>query len=384
MDNNNENMQAINPQKPILEEDEYYKEISELCAGSTTPKFYPEFSDEMWRCTCGCKNDAECEKCTECGVSQDRLRLFFSEIFLLQKRNENEARRKAQEKRRMEEEAEKWRKIDPDIERVYSEAQKFEPTRDNYLEAAKKLDAIKDYKDSGAVAAKYRELAESAPLYDKKTLAQMRNKKIKKIVNISLVAVVALLAIYIILYFTVIAPGGMRYKIVDGEVTITSYDQFFGGKNVVIPEEILGKKVTEIGDYAFEDCTVIRSVKIPDTVRRIGHGAFRGCDSLEKLVIPASVTEFGTTTFSSCDKLAQVELYAQAKLLPMTMFRDCSKLSTVIIDMPLAKIDSSAFYKCINIKVVKYSGTREEWEKIDIQGGNESLIQAALQYEYAP
>ena len=57
----------------------------------------------------------------------------------------------------MEEEAEKWRKIDPNIENVYSEAQDFEPTRDNYLEAAKKLEAIKDYKDSSALAQKYRE-----------------------------------------------------------------------------------------------------------------------------------------------------------------------------------------------------------------------------------
>ena len=379
MDNENKN-----PQKPVLEQDEYYKEINELCGNYTTPKFYPEFTDSSWRCTCGNTNGAGDEKCTECGVPADRLRLFFSELFLIQRKNENEARRKAQEKKRMEEEAEKWRKIDPDIERVYSEAQKFEPTRDNYLEAAKKLEAIADYKDSRDIAKKYRELSESAPLYDKKTLAQMRNKKIKKVVNIALIAAAALLAVYVILYFTVIAPNGMRYEISDGEVTITSYNQFFGGKNVVIPEEIFGKKVTAIGDYAFEDCDVIISVKIPDTVKKIGNGAFRECDSIKKITIPASVTELGTTAFSYCDNLSEVELYAQAKILPMTLFRDCPELSTVIIDMPLEKIDTSAFYKCTNIKVVRYSGTLEEWEKIDIQGGNESLTQAALQYGYEP
>jgi hypothetical protein len=212
----------------------------------------------------------------------------------------------------------------------------------------------------------------------------MRGEKIKKAINISLIAAGALLVIYIILYFTVIAPGGMRYKIVDGEVTITSYNQFFGGKNVVIPEKIMGKKVTAIGDYAFEECTAVLSVKIPDTVKKIGNGAFRNCDSLKKIVIPASVTELGSTAFSYCDLLTDAELYSQATKIPMTMFRDCPKLSRVIIDMPLEIIDSSAFYKCTEIKVVRYTGTREEWEKISIQGGNESLTQAAVQYDYEP
>ncbi|MBP3332918.1 MAG: leucine-rich repeat domain-containing protein [Clostridia bacterium] len=384
MDKNNENMQAVNNQRPLLENDEYYKEITELCSGATEPKFYPEFGDEIWKCTCGHTNDAKSECCQKCGVSCDKLRLFFSELFLLQKRRENEVRRKALEKKRMEDDAEKWRQIDPEVEHIYSEAQSFEPTRDNYLAAAKKLDSIKGYKDSEALAAKYRELAEDAPLYDKKTLAQMRIEKIKKAINVSLIAAGALLVIYIILYFTVIAPGGMRYKIVDGEVTITSYNQFFGGKNVVIPEKIMGKKVTAIGDYAFEECTAVLSVKIPDTVKKIGNGAFRNCDSLKKIVIPASVTELGSTSFSYCDLLTDAELYSQATKIPMTMFRDCPKLSRVIIDMPLEIIDSSAFYKCTEIKVVRYTGTREEWEKISIQGGNESLTQAAVQYDYEP
>ena len=45
MDKNNENMQAVNNQRPLLENDEYYKEITELCSGATEPKFYPEFGN---------------------------------------------------------------------------------------------------------------------------------------------------------------------------------------------------------------------------------------------------------------------------------------------------------------------------------------------------
>lgn len=377
-DNENRQMRAL------CESDEYYKEIKELCAGKTEPKFYPEFHDEAWSCTCGHINSASCEKCENCGVSSDNLKLYFSELFLIQRRRENEVRRQAEEKKRMEEEAEKWRKIDPNIENVYSDAQRFEPTRDNYLEAAKKLEAIKDYKDSAALAQKYRALAEDAPLYDKKTLAKMRNKKIKKVFNIALISAAVLLVLYAVAYFTLIAPKGFKYKIVNGEVTITSYDQFFGGKNVFIPEEILGKKVTAIGDYAFEDCDVIVSVKIPENIKVIGSGAFRDCDSIEKIVVPSTVTKIGNMAFAHCDSLAEVELYAKTTLLPTYLFKECSKLSSVIIDMPLEDIELGAFDKCTGIKLVKYSGTREQWEKINTRSGNAALKHAALQYEYIP
>lgn len=377
-DNENRQMRAL------CESDEYYKEITELCAGKTESKFYPEFHDEAWSCTCGRTNSVSCEKCENCGVSSENLKLYFSELFLIQRRRENEVRRQSEEKKRMEEEAEKWRKIDPNIESAYKEAQNFEPTRDNYLEAAKKLEAIKDYKDSAAIAEKYRALADDAPLYDKKTLATMHSKKVKKILNIVLISVAVLLILYAVAYFTLIAPKGFRYKVVDGEVTITSYDSFFGGKNVVIPEKILGKRVTAIGDYAFENCDVIVSVKIPDTVKAIGNSAFRDCDSVKMIVVPSSVTKIGNMAFAHCEALSEVELYANTTILPTYLFKECSKLSSVIIDMPLEDIELGVFDKCRDLKLVKYTGSREEWEKINIRSANAALKHAALQYEYIP
>ena len=50
----------------------------------------------------------------------------------------------------------------------------------------------------------------------------------------------------------------------DGSVTITGYTG--DGGDVVIPSVIDGKPVTSIGDYAFEKCTGLTSVTIPDSV----------------------------------------------------------------------------------------------------------------------
>lgn len=48
-------------------------------------------------------------------------------------------------------------------------------------------------------------------------------------------------------------------------------------RSVTIP-----KSVTEIRDYAFEDCAFLESIVIPDSVRYIGNFAFYNCNSLQK------------------------------------------------------------------------------------------------------
>lgn len=54
---------------------------------------------------------------------------------------------------------------------------------------------------------------------------------------------------------------------------------------VVIPEEIRGYKVTELGDLngtiVFKDCKLVKSVTIPESVTSIGHFCFYNVESLK-------------------------------------------------------------------------------------------------------
>ena len=92
----------------------------------------------------------------------------------------------------------------------------------------------------------------------------------------------------------------------DGSVTIERY--IGSGGDVVIPAEIDGKPVSAIGNVvgtigAFQDCTNVTSVVIPDGVVEIQDNAFYGCTNLEVVTVPSSVTLLRNCAFSDCPKL---------------------------------------------------------------------------------
>ena len=56
--------------------------------------------------------------------------------------------------------------------------------------------------------------------------------------------------------------------------------------------------VTKIADYTFSGCSGLTSIEIPDGVTKIGWGAFAGCSGLASIAIPDSVTSIGESVFS--------------------------------------------------------------------------------------
>lgn len=72
---------------------------------------------------------------------------------------------------------------------------------------------------------------------------------------------------------------------------------------VEIPEAIEGIAVTSIGSYAFQGCSKLSSVSIPDSVIRIGGRAFLNCVNLESVSIPDSVSQIDVAAFGGCNKL---------------------------------------------------------------------------------
>lgn len=372
----------ITVRREICENDEYYAEILEVCSGVTTPSFYPVIGEDGWLCACGHENISGSAVCEKCGVSREKLSVIFNELFLMQKRNGNEAKRRAEAKLRKEASDERWRKIDPEVDNIYNSAKGFEPTRDNYLQAAKKLESIAGYKDASELADEYRELAEDAPIYTREVLAQMKKKRIKKISIISSGILCALAIVFGVVYFTLIAPGGMRYKITDEGVEITSYSTFFGGKNAVIPETIMGKKVIAIGNGAFKDQKALLSVHIPDTVKTIENNAFYGCSSLRTITVPESVTELGASVFSDCEDLREAYIYADIDTIKISAFHNCTSLKQIVLSDSLVRLEQSAFSHCRELSMIKYTGSSDQWKSVIIQGGNNYVKEAVVIFDF--
>ena len=98
--------------------------------------------------------------------------------------------------------------------------------------------------------------------------------------------------------------GGFTYALLeDGTAEITRYKGDTG--ELAIPDDLDGHSVTAVGDRAFEGCSGLTSVTIPDSVTSIGDGAFRR-SGLTSVTIPDSVTDLGVNPFARCDSLAKI------------------------------------------------------------------------------
>ncbi len=120
------------------------------------------------------------------------------------------------------------------------------------------------------------------------------------------------------------------FTISNGEVTITDVYKYATG-DIIIPKILGGSVVTRIDDYAFEDCSSITSVIIPDTVTNIGACAFYNCTSLTTVNIPDSVTSVGGYAFRYCSNLTSISVGNSIKGIGVQAFSGCISLTEVYI-----------------------------------------------------
>ena len=112
--------------------------------------------------------------------------------------------------------------------------------------------------------------------------------------------------------------------------------------------EFASNTATKIGDYAFRNCTKLKSVNAPNAAS-IGEYAFQGCSLLESVNLPLAAS-IGQYAFNQCNKLMEIVLPSLTSAATNS-FRDCQYVET--IDLPkVTAISSQAFYGCRGLKAL--------------------------------
>ena len=194
-----------------------------------------------------------------------------------------------------------------------------------------------------------------------------------------------------------VAKGNTKYHSAENCLIETESKTLIAGcKNSIIPTD---GSVTSIGGAAFEGCTGLTSITIPDSVTSIGERAFYntlwynkqpvglvyagkvaykykgtmpsntsivlkegtlgiadyaflGCTGLTSITIPDSVTSIGDGAFEGCTGLTSVTIPDSVTSIGSNAFYWCSWLTSVTIGDSVTSIGREAFSDCTGLTSV--------------------------------
>ena len=137
-------------------------------------------------------------------------------------------------------------------------------------------------------------------------------------------------------------------ELTDGTVEISLYRG--NEKNVTIPDNIFGKPVSSVKEWAFANNTFMESVSIPDSVTNISKGTFYNCTVLKSVTMGNDVTEIGESAFEKCLFLEEINLGSKLKTIGDEAFYDCRRLEQLHLPNTVTAIGEEAFTNCRSLQ----------------------------------
>lgn len=158
-------------------------------------------------------------------------------------------------------------------------------------------------------------------------------------------------------------PGNLLDKKRKDEITriiieygITGIDSFAfyysNIESITIPDS-----VSQIGDYAFSGCTMLKSIDIPNSVTEIGRKAFYECTNLETVTLPNNIETINAATFYNCVSLKSISIPDSVTNIAASAFTGCVSLESITLPFSLKTIGADAFKWCKKIDSITIPNT---------------------------
>lgn len=161
-------------------------------------------------------------------------------------------------------------------------------------------------------------------------------------------------------------PQEITYKDITYKVTSIGESAFEGCSSLT--EITLPNSLTAISNRAFEDCSSLTKITLPNSLTAIRDWAFYGCSSLTEITLPNSLTAISDWTFYGCSSLTEISLPNSLTSIGDYAFKDCSSLTEITLPNSLTAIGDYAFYSCSSLK------------KIVVAPGMKNLVPTAYQH----
>ena len=149
----------------------------------------------------------------------------------------------------------------------------------------------------------------------------------------------------------------------DGELSyseiavVTDLGNSFTGSAIIAFNELkFFTHLTTINTSAFENCSNLWKITLPEQIEVIDQRAFSNCANLTIINIPNNVTVINGGAFSYCKALKSIELPQNLIMIGGSAFSGCSELSEIYIPDSVASIGAWTFNDCSSLKYI-YVGT---------------------------
>lgn len=110
----------------------------------------------------------------------------------------------------------------------------------------------------------------------------------------------------------------------------------------LITNIIIEDGVESISDMAFYG-TSVKSISLPNSVKKIGKSSIANCAELEKITLSDNISEIPTGAFNSDYKLTSIELPTKLTSIGASAFLNCESLESIDIPDTVTEIGDRAF-----------------------------------------